>query len=246
MENFELGGKVLDLETAGCFKPNLTTKVLLTSAIKELSSIEVQNQELIEIGCGCGVISAFLLKFGYLNCFKFLGMSDLSEQAVHASELNVQRAKDEGFEIGFDVQLGSVLEPWEGRELDFVINDISAISDAIVPMNSWFADAPNQSGIDGLASTLKVLGEFNELSTPGAVMIFPVLSLSNTQLLFEELEKMPLQFTKLHSVSWPLPFEMVSLHREELYELKQDGHISFEEKFGQCIVQTECFKVKKV
>ena len=245
MNIFEHANKKIDLITDGCFQPNLTTRVILSAAINQLSNYSNNIDNIIEIGCGCGVISTYLMYHSYIDNIQYLGLSDLSEKAIEISKLNIGLKGNLKKEIDIHFKIGSGLTLWKDENFDMVINDISALSEAIVPMNNWFDNAPNNSGIDGIENTKIVLEEFNSIANKGAFMLFPVLSLSNTKLLFSELGKLPLEYERLSSQAWPLPAQMVEKYYDELCKLRDLEHINFETKFGQCIAKTECYKVWK-
>lgn len=245
MFKFSHQSKELEISVDGCFEPNLTTKIMLSAAIKELTQRSSEIEGIVELGCGSGVISAYLLAFGYYKEVSQIGMSDLSPKAVEVSKENIRKCGELLASRHFDFRSGSGLTIWNDINYNLIINDISAISDAILPMNSWFANAPNNAGIDGIDNSVKVLQEFVDTNRTDIAMLMPVLSLSNTSLLIETLRNLGLQYSEASKQSWPLPKEMVEDHGARLLELRELGHINFVEKFGQYVVETACYKVWK-
>lgn len=243
MFKFEHQGKHLEVLANNCFEPNLTTKIILSGAIKVLSDKERRIQHVIELGCGCGIISSYLLKYGYLNNVSSIGMSDLSKVAVEVAKTNIECHKINSDINRFEFKIGSGLEIWRGAEVDLVINDISAISDTLLPMTSWFDNAPNGAGIDGIENTVNVLRQFNEIMKPKSLMLLPVLSLSNVKLLLSEISKLNFNQKVMVKQAWPLPKKMVEDYGSELQHLRKLGHIDFVEKFGQYVVETACYMV---
>lgn len=244
MFNFNHQNKSLDLVIDGCFEPNLTTKIMLSSAIKELENRD-DIKTFLELGCGSGVISTYLLKHGFFSNIASVGMSDLSRQAVSTSELNISAHSVEGMPA-FEFKVGSGMQIWTDFECELIVNDISAISEAIVPMNDWFKNAPNNSGLDGIANSIQVLEEFSSIASDDTVMLMPVLSLSNVKMLETCISELGLKWETVLKQSWPLPGDMVMNHGIDLKNLRSCGHISMIEKFGQFIVETACYKVRKV
>lgn len=242
---FNHQGIKLNLLINGCFEPNLTSSIILSAAIKELKKHKNKNKKIIEIGCGCGVISSFLLKQGFFSEIDFLGISDISQKAVIVTKKNIKASNSAVNFENIEYKVGQGLQPWYGYDFDLIINDISAISDALVPISSWFLNAPNNAGIDGISNTITVLNEFTRIGKQGAVMLIPVLSLSNIETLLKKIRKLGLKYEEVAKQSWPLPVEMVQKHKNLLIELRQLKHIGFQEKFGSIIVQTSCFKVFK-
>ncbi len=242
---FSYLGQTLKISIEGCFEPNLTTKIMLNAAIKDLSSKECNYKSLLEVGCGSGVISTYLLKNNLLKSIDIVCMSDLSEQALEITKKNISDNLSDHGNPKFKFKVGPGLQIWEGHHFDIIINDISAISEAIVPMNDWFSNAPNNAGIDGVANSIKVLQEFSAIPSSDTIMLMPVLSLSNTHMLLNEIKDLGLDFKKIVQQVWPLPSDMVRSHRENLFKLRDDGHINFDEKFGQLVVETACYKIWK-
>ena len=245
MFEFSHLGRTLNISIEGCFEPNLTTKIMLNAAIKDLSSKEFNYKRLLEVGCGSGVISAYLLKNNLLNSIEIVCMSDLSEQALEITKKNISDNLLDNGNPEFQFKVGPGLQIWDCHQFDIIINDISAISEAIVPMNDWFSNAPNNAGIDGVANSIKVLQEFSAMPSSDTIMLMPVLSLSNTHMLLTENKHLGLDFKKIVQQAWPLPSYMVRSHRENLFQLRDEGHINFDEKFGQLVVETACYKIWK-
>jgi hypothetical protein len=245
MYNFSHDDKSVDITIEGCFEPNLTTKIMLNAAIRQLSLDSSGTRALLELGCGSGVISTYLLAHGYMDLLQRVGLSDLSPQAVTVAETNISKYLLNKNRPIFDFKAGPGLQIWSDFACDLIINDISAISEAILPMNDWFNNAPNNAGIDGVSNSIQVLEEFASLPRKDVVMLMPVLSLSNVTMLKIEIEKLGLSYENVIRKSWPLPNEMVKNFHTELQELREAGHINFDEKFGQAIVETACYKIGK-
>ncbi len=245
MFDFLFEDKSIHIDIDGCFEPNLTTKIMLSCAIKELNLKKISSKRLLELGCGSGVITTYLLKYGFLRSVNSVGMSDISPRAVATAESNINLHLIEKSAPTFEFRVGSGMQIWTDFECDVVINDISAISEAIVPMNQWFSNAPNNAGLDGIANSIQVLEEFASIPSKDTVMLMPVLTLSNVKKLEYQINKLNLSFEKLIKKAWPLPGEMVERYYDELEDLRSAGYINFTEKFGQLVVETSCYKIRK-
>jgi hypothetical protein len=64
-------------------------------------------------------------------------------------------------------------------------------------MNDWFSNAPNNAGINGVANSIQVLKEFSVMPQSDTIMLMPVLSLSNIQMLMTEIKNLGLEFQKI-------------------------------------------------
>lgn len=244
MFKFTHDNKMIDISIEGCFEPNLTTKIMLTATMHELTNRN-NIKTFLELGCGSGVISVFLLKHGFFDHVEKVGLSDLSEQAVATARRNIHEHLMEENKPTFDFKIGSGMQIWKDFKCDLIVNDISAISEAIVPMNDWFINAPNNAGIDGISNSLQVLEEFASISSNDVKMLMPVISLSNVKKLEQRINKLGLRWEKVINQSWPLPKDMVDTHGNELHSLHSDGHITVINKFGQLIVDTACYSIQK-
>jgi SAM-dependent methyltransferase len=242
---FEIDDDVVHVETSGCFEPNLTTKVMATCARAALTRAGSEPLSVVEIGCGSGVISKYLLQKGVLGKAKFLGLSDISPEAVQMAEKNIRELQRAESDLAIKFAIGSGLEPWKDRRVDFIVNDVSAISDAVAHMSDWFAEAPNNAGIDGIDNTVEILNQFAANRNFTGEMLIPVLSLSNVPRLLREITERGLLYEKMESRLWPLPSDMASTFGEELDRLSKSGYIQIQNKFGKLIVETTCFKIIK-
>ena len=78
--------------------------------------------------------------------------SDLDKKSVEITKNNFSQHNLQG-----DIRLGNLFEPWKESKFDYIINDVSGISNLIAKKSPWFGDkVPCDSGEDGsdLASDL--------------------------------------------------------------------------------------------
>ena len=57
---FNFHNKDYDISTSNCFEPNLTTKLFAESAEHLINSSSIRDQDILEIGCGSGVLTIIL------------------------------------------------------------------------------------------------------------------------------------------------------------------------------------------
>ena len=216
---------------------------MLQTAIQCLEGTGPSIKRVLELGCGSGVISAFLEAHNYFDAIEELCISDISDEAVAKARSNVGRNISEHKNLKFEAKTGDGLTPWGDKKFDLIINDISAISDKVAPLSNWFDFAPCDAGEDGLTNTLKIMDDFSEKMNPGSVLIFPLLSLSNVTKFHSLASEKKYQLEKVASQKWPLPPEMYSVHETELNDLSERGIIQLTMKFGQLIAETSVYKM---
>ncbi len=241
MVKFELDGKILSLNTTKCFNPNLTTQLLLRAVIEVTKGCGKNFKSVLELGCGSGAISIYLVKYGYFKNVSHLSLSDISQEAVSIAQKNFIKNVGSQCQIKPNFKSGKGLDPWTGNTFDLIIDDISAVSDQVAGLSDWFDFAPCEAGIDGIKNTLEIIDSGKDFLKTGGTLVFPVLSLSNVKRLEECLSTAGYKITTLQKQKWPLPFSMVEKHKSRLLEMRKDGYINFDEKFGQFIAETRCY-----
>ena len=151
------------------FKPNLTSRNLLKYSEQALKV----EKKILDLGTGSGFI-ALELKRKYPN--KLVHGSDLSSESI-ADATN--KAKENNLIIDF--RTGSLFEPWQGMSFDFIINDVSGISNQLTSLGNWFTDIPCDSGLDGTDLTINFLQNVKDYLIPKGLILTPLLSLSNVE-----------------------------------------------------------------
>lgn len=242
-QKFEFEGTSITIDVEGCFEPNLTTKLMLKSAISCMETGKPDFKRVLELGCGSGVISAYLACHNYFDGVAKLCISDISEIAVTKALSNVIKFVKNKETLKVHSNTGRGFEPWHDEKFDLIINDISAISDCVAPLSNWFDSAPCNAGEDGLINTLEIMDDFYKISNVGSVLLFPLLSLSNVSKFNDTVREKGYKIKKLTSQKWPLPPEMCSEHSEKLNDLNSRGTIQLDQKFGQLIAETSVYKM---
>ena len=223
-------GKIIELlYNEKCFIPTATSDFIINACLKNYS----KSNNLLDLGCGIGVVGITLSKF--LKIEK-LHSSDLSEDAVNFCKINSEKEK-----INNDVRKGELFNPWRNKKFDLVINDISGISEHIARVSPWFKFAPCDSGSDGLKLTKSIIDQSRDFLLDNGEIVFPVISLSNHKLLIKYAESKFTSLTKLSSNKWFLPDKMSETHNDLLGKLKKEGHINFDEKFGKKVCFTDIY-----
>lgn len=233
MEQNSFKFKNINFVTTNSFTPNLTSELIYISA-KEFIK---KDYEVLDLGCGSGVVGLALLK--QLQNFK-LTSSDLSEGALKDTAFN---AKEINLQI--NILHSDIFENITGK-YDLIVNDISGISENVAKLSEWFLNAPCNSGIDGLNLFERVIEGSSRFLKSNGVMIFPLLSLSNTDRAIDIIDKYYTSKISLVKKEWFLPETIAKNNSEELQNLKESGHVYYQRKFGKLIVYTEVLCVKKI
>lgn len=217
---------------AKVFKPTATTTFLL----KDASKLVNKSKDILDLGCGSGVIGVFVNRLNKNK--KKIFASDVSVDAVDCARKNFEK-----YRCNYELKKGSLFSPWKNKKFDLIINDVSGISEKLAKNSSWFKNVPCKTGADGTALTLKIISSSNKYLNKGGGIIFPIISLSNTKKIEYLLKK---KFKKIKIMSnnyWFLPNEL-NKNTNKLIEMKKKNLINFEIKYGKIICNTQIVYAK--
>ena len=231
--NFKINNTSIKLSIgAKVFKPTATTTFLL----KDASKLVNKSKDILDLGCGSGVIGVFVNRLNK-NKNKIFA-SDVSVDAVDCARKNFEK-----YRCNYELKKGSLFSPWKNKKFDLIINDVSGISEKLAKNSSWFKNVPCKTGADGTALTLKIISSSNKYLNKGGGIIFPIISLSNTKKIDYLLKK---KFKKIKIMSnnyWFLPNEL-NKNTNKLIEMKKKNLINFEIKYGKIICNTQIVYAK--
>ena len=213
----------------GAFTPTGTTRLLIEAVQKKV----MEPVSLLDLGCGTGVVGLALHLNGLVK--SPLYASDLSKPAVSCSEINFKR-----YECVSDVRNGSLFEPWEGHKFDVVVDDISGIAREVADVSPWFQGVPCESGKDGTSLVVEIIREAHEYLAENGQFFFPVISLSNVDILVDAAKKYFSSVERVSRQEWPLPDELKQ-HLPLLERLNDEGTIKLDKKFGMFLWYTEIY-----
>ena len=140
--------------------------------------------------------------------------------------------------------MSNLFSNWQNNKFDLIINDVSGISSKMNKISEWFKFAPNNSGVDGINFTIKVLNNYKKYLNKSGKLIFPVLGLSNRDKLIKYLQKLNIKYKIINKIEWPLP-KNIYKNKKLLEKYKSEKIINFTEKFGIFFTTTEIFIVNK-
>lgn len=212
------------------FLPTGTSELL----VRTVSSQIKQSGSMLDLGCGTGLVGISLAKLGLTNFPVYF--SDLSEDAV---KLTIQNSNKHNLDS--DVRVGPLYEPWKGMSFDYIIDDVSGVSEEIAKISPWFQNVPCTSGIDGADLVVDVLKYAPLYLKKNGKIFFPVLSLSNTKKILNVAHENFKNIKLLSRKTWPLPQEML-IHLETIRSLAIKNVIQVEEKFGMVTWYTEIYE----
>jgi len=220
------------------FYPTETTRYLLNSTIKKIN--KNKKLEILDLGCGNGVIGIFLLK--KFKKIKRMTFSDISVNATKLTKKNLKLNKINPKK--YQIIKSNQFQNLTNKKFDIIINDVSGISSKIAKMTNWFKNVPCNSGIDGTKLTVPILtNSVGHLNNNG-FFIFPIISFSNEKKIIKLIKKLKLNCDILSINRWPVP-KILYKHLERLKLLKKDKIINFELKYNLIIANTKILLLKQ-
>ena len=213
------------------FKKNLTSKILSGEAIKVLNSSDQKEKKILEIGCGDGNITQFLID-NQLGNNQFY-CSDISEEAIDSAKKNIVYDK-------INLKAGAFFDPWKNfhQSFDLVITDVSSISEPVADKSDWYNGVTSDCGENGLKNVKIILDDVNFFLNKDGYFILPVISLCRLDELYELLKKKFNFVSYSEKVEWPLPeFFKKNIHKFD--HLIKKKIISVEYKFGAYLAFTK-------
>lgn len=228
---FEYQGVAVEV-WPGVFEPNKTTELLLEAALKH----DLVGKSALDLGCGSGVVAVVSTKLGRIG--RAHG-SDISERAVQNARHNATLA---GVDVEFRV--GSLFEPWTGKKFDIIIDDVAAIADPIARLSPWYPPEIHcDAGLDGSANTIKMLETAKNFLTPGGVLFFPTVSLSNEVKILEVARSEYPRVECLLKKSWPFrdDFWQRIMSNETARRLVDDGIIKVVQRGSRHLWDTSIY-----
>ena len=203
--------------------------MIIKSSLDSIKS----NGSLLDLGCGCGIVSILIGKL--LNYNLKIYASDISNTVEEIVKTNADMHN-----VDISVRQSNIFEEWQNIKFDYIVNDISGVSSIVSKFSPWFNNISCESGERGNLLVNKVIDQSSSFLTKQGKLFFPIISLSDKDSILSEAKKNFKNLKLLDSQDWPMPKEMLS-HLEILNDLKSQGMISFKEKFGILIGTTEIY-----
>ena len=217
---------------SGVFEPTGTSTEIATAVN---NYIDIPGKTL-DLGCGSGVVGLALSKSNKIDGTLFA--SDLSKDAVHFLKINAKK-----YGVDVDARAGSVFEPWANEKFDIIVDDISGVAERIAAISPWFNETACESGEDGTKLVIEAIEQAPQHLNNNGTFFFPILSLSNSDKIVKFANSVFNSVEKISSRQWQMPKEM-TIHKEELYKLRDSKVINFEEKYGWMLWSTDGYAAR--
>ncbi|WP_320171759.1 methyltransferase [Maridesulfovibrio sp.] len=227
MKTFEYADTIVDVHE-GTFYPTETSKLII-DYLKDKK--ELQKASMLDLGCGCGIVSLALNRLGLSGptC-----ASDISETAVQNTVENFRK-----YGLKVEGKAGSMFEPWKDRSFDLIMDDVSGIAESIARISPWFGTSIScESGSDGTELTTEIIRNAPEYLKDAGRLIFPVLTLSNYPKIIETAEDTFEEVNLVNRQSFQFPLDLAAKHKDILKEAIEKQDIMVDYKFGMYIWET--------
>ena len=211
------------------FIPTATSDFLIKASIKAIEN----PGSLLDLGCGNGIVGISLF---LNNVVTKLFASDLSKDAIKLAEENLLK-----YDIEALVKCSDKFDSWDNFKFDYIINDVSGVAEDVAKHSSWFKNVPNNSGFDGTNHVIDIIKLAKKYLNKNGKLIFPIISLSNEELILKNAKKYFDKVNELSSDKWFLPSEL-SEKMDILKKLKKNNAINYDEKFGKIVCSTKIYE----
>lgn len=203
------------------FKENLTSKVLQEVSLEVFLKNKISK--ILEIGCGDGNITRFLIDNIHNKNIKF-HCSDISDEAT-------KQAKEKLSAFDCVIKTGPLFTPWINQKFDIIISDVSSLADDVASRSEWYNGVICDSGKDGLKNINQIIEEVSNYLNQDGIFVLPMISLSNLDKLKKLLSSKFDNIIYSKPQYWPIP-EFFKDNIIIFTELKNLGIIDFNYKFG--------------
>ena len=214
------------------FYPTHTSNLLINSCLKKIK----KPSKILDIGCGSGIVGISLSNMGKTSAP--VHFSDISKQAIKNVKINASK-----YNIDFIAKSGSLFDPWKDMKFDYIVNDVSGISEEIAAKSKWYKGVSCKTGISGTKLVNKIIARAKfYLNTHGALII-PIISLSNENNIIKNMKKYFSKINKIGSGDWPLPESMYA-YEKILEKLRKKSYVNYKKKWGYIICSTSVYMLK--
>ncbi|WKZ82428.1 MAG: 50S ribosomal protein L11 methyltransferase [Acidimicrobiia bacterium] len=207
----------MDLEISeSTFQPSTISTVLA-------EAIEVaEGDEVIDVGCGSGILSIIAAKLGARRVFGI-------DSAPDVAELATRNAERHGVGDRITFLHGDLFDPLPADvQADVIIGDVSGIPDAIAAESGWFPSRGG-GGPRGSELPIRMLRAARERLRAGGRLFLPTGSLQDEGSILRAARTIYGKITQLSERQIPLPRALaeapvvVALAKERIVQLREKG-----------------------
>lgn len=209
----------------GPFDLELSENTFAPSTISDLlaDSLEIrQGDEVIDVGCGSGILSIIAAKLG---AGKVVGIDTAPDVARVASN----NAAQQGVSDVTTFLQGDLFEPLPPKtRADVIIGDVSGIPDQLADQSGWFPDGRG-GGPRGSELPIRMLEAARDRLRAGGRLFLPTGSLQDEGAILRTARTLYGGLTRLTERHIPLPRALaetpavVKLAKEKIVELRERG-----------------------
>jgi SAM-dependent methyltransferase len=218
----------------GVFHPTHTSRTLA-------DALEIGPDDVvIDVGCGCGVLSFVAARLG---AKRVIGC-DLSEQAIEIAKRNAVRM---GLDDRVEFRVGDLLRPVRGERATVIIGDVSGIPDEIGRLAGWFPDghAGGPTGAELPAAMLESIRE-NDCLVPGGRLYLPTGTIQNESSILDAARRLfgAANLHRLLEREFPLPD--VVAKSKAVAEMMKDGMLDLRARGSRLLWSLRIWRVVNV
>ena len=225
--------KLKTLVNKNVFVPTGTSDLLIEASVKIIKP----NKTILDLGCGNGIVGISISKIKNLK--KKIYFSDVSSSACKNAKQNCNK-----FKINSEIKKGKIFDPWKNYKFDYIVSDVAAIADGVAKISPWYKNCVNDAGLDGTNNVVKFLNEAKFYLNKKAIILFPIISLSNEKKIISILKKNFSNIKLVNTKTWPMPKSMYK-NINLLNKLKNKKIIYFESKYGILTFKTDIYYAQK-
>ena len=211
-----LANRVLLRTSPFLFRPTLTTSILTD----QLDDESVRNRTVLDLGCGIGPIAIGLALRNAAHVYA----TDIMPAACELAKVNaaLNHVADR---ITF--VHGNLFEPLGDLRFDVIVDDVSAVTEDVARISSWFPSGVPSGGVDGTVHTIEMLRGSQRHLKSGGFLLFPILSLSRRSRILEVAREV-YGGRLVRVVSKRIPFNAeLKENLPRLEQLRDEGLIDF-------------------
>ena len=232
MMNCSLNGYNVELELPShVFKPTTTTQLL----VNNMGSLK--GKTVLDLGCGTGPVAITAALSGAKKVYAVDVMPEACEVAKRNAAHN--NVSDRVIVIN-----GDLFEPVHGLKFDIIIDDVSGMAEEVSRLSPWYPITIPTGSTDGTEPTVTMLRESSRYLKDDGVLLFPVISLSRTEVTLSAAREVYGKALTLVTEKM-IPFcDELKDNIDKLERLRNDGIIDYVHKRSRYFWKLAIYRAK--